>query len=501
MELLTNELTIDRIAGTAAAQAVVEGELPLPLEHSEAEKVLDAVGSVTLMSVEVLAGMIMLDGTLAVDVICISPEGEPFSFRSKSTFRHTVNIQGAAVGMTARVQPVLQTLTVAPKSQNSLRLDALVDLYCRVSDRSPMRVMTGVLGVNDLETLSNPIAISANQSLGDVSARVREEIAAPNIANVLYSTAEVELNPVEMEDNKAIIEGMVNVNAICQDAEGELVEINQQIPFGELAPLGANHVGNEIAAQANVAQILVRPLGEGFDAVSVEAVVDVALESVAQSNPEVLADAYSPSTPIQCNKESVSASCYYPPQSKKITVRESVAVPAELPNIASCVYVRAHPVITAAAVAGGKLALDGLIFTRVVYKSEQGSLQCFMEDIPFLLEMEVPSCATDVDVSVKCLSATASGTGRSAEVCYTLLVCVTPFALTQTEVVTGASPAEATEAPKGIVVYFAGNGETLWDVAKKFCMPKKALLDTNPNLAEPLKEGQKLVLFLRRTSK
>ncbi|MEL7608790.1 MAG: SPOCS domain-containing protein [Bacillota bacterium] len=500
MELLTNELTIDRIAGTAAAQAVVEGELPLPLEHSEAEKVLDAVGSITLLSVEVLAGMIMLDGTLAVDVICISPEGEPFSFRSKSNFRHTVNVEGAAVGMNARVQPVLQTLTVAPKSQNSLKLDALVDLYCRVSDRSPMRVMTGILGVNDLETLSNPVAISANENLGDVSARVREEIAAPNIVNVLSSTAEVELNPVEMEDNKALVEGVVNVNAICENNEGELVELNQAIPFGELAPLNANHAGNEISAQANVAQLLVRPLGEGFDAVSVEAVVDVALENVSQSNPEVLADAYSPSTPIQCNKESVSASCYYPPQSKKLTLRETVAVPSELPDIASCVYVRAHPVITASAVADGKLALDGLIFTRVVYRSGQGSLECFVEDIPFLLEMEVPRGATDADVSVKCLSAGASGAGRSVEVCYTILVCATPFALTQTEVVTGVSPAEAEEAPKGIVVYFAGNGETLWDVAKRFCTTKKALLSTNPNLAEPLKEGQKLVLFLRRTS-
>ena len=71
------------------------------------------------------------------------------------------------------------------------------------------------------------------------------------------------------------------------------------------------------------------------------------------------------------------------------------------------------------------------------------------------------------------------------------------LSIQQTHVlVTGVTECERPELAQGIVVYFAGAGETLYDVAKRFAIPRSALRAAWGDAKEELEEGQRLV-FLR----
>jgi hypothetical protein len=73
-----------------------------------------------------------------------------------------------------------------------------------------------------------------------------------------------------------------------------------------------------------------------------------------------------------------------------------------------------------------------------------------------------------------------------------------PYEINEVSVVAGAQEG-ADQAPlRGIIVYFAGAGETLFDVAKRFRTTRESLREANGELPEVLTEGQKLLLFLRR---
>ena len=62
--------------------------------------------------------------------------------------------------------------------------------------------------------------------------------------------------------------------------------------------------------------------------------------------------------------------------------------------------------------------------------------------------------------------------------------------------VTGLTECDPPSMAQGIVVYFAGAGETLYDVAKRFAIPRSALRAALGDAKEQLEEGQRLV-FLR----
>ena len=93
-------------------------------------------------------------------------------------------------------------------------------------------------------------------------------------------------------------------------------------------------------------------------------------------------------------------------------------------------------------------------------------------------------------------TATAGGSGRALEVNYTLQIQAELSVQQTYTLVTGLTECDPPSMAQGIVVYFAGAGETLYDVAKRFAIPRSALRAALGDAKEQLEEGQRLV-FLR----
>ena len=97
-----------------------------------------------------------------------------------------------------------------------------------------------------------------------------------------------------------------------------------------------------------------------------------------------------------------------------------------------------------------------------------------------------------------CLSSSATGSGSAADVNYSLHLSARPLVFEELALVTGATVIDMPPPPRGILLYFAGSGETLWDVAKRFGTTPDVLKASNPDLEDTLVEGQRLLFFLKR---
>ena len=63
----------------------------------------------------------------------------------------------------------------------------------------------------------------------------------------------------------------------------------------------------------------------------------------------------------------------------------------------------------------------------------------------------------------------------------------------------GRKLTEEMQTPQaGIVVYFAAEGDQLWDVAKRYKTSIADIEKYNPDCAEHLEKGQKIILLCRK---
>lgn len=486
MELIWNDLMAERVVYCGVAQALVEGEIP-QIEGRPASEILSATGDVTLTGTEAADGAVRLSGEVRLQLICTG-EGGVFAFTSKAAFRHTVQAEGAAAGMSVKASPALQSMEVKLED-GRITLNAVADISLRVTDSAPMKALCGLEGAPDLEIQGQCITLMKREAVFEDVLPLREEIDAADAHAVLQSDVVASLRDIQCSGQGAELSGSLTVSALIEGENNRLFQLTQNIPFTEtLDVIG----GEDLRAELRLEDAQVRA-AEEFGLLVVDARLKVCLYAAKSVETTLPRDMFSPALPFTCQQETVRLSGDMGPLNHRQTLHETVSVPAGLPEARRVVYTAVRPVITACAVADERLCAEGLLVTRVLYESESGVLYAFTEDIPFETACPAPG-ATEALTSAMA-TATAGGSGRSLEVSYNLQLNASLAAQRTETVVTGIQECARPNTPQGVIVYFAGAGETLYDVAKRFSIPRAALGEALGADADTLTEGQKLIFL------
>lgn len=493
MELIWNDISLERVIGAATAQALVEGNVPLP-EAKSVKSILDTQAEVRITSYEVGEGVVGVEASLRVAFICMGGDDRVFSFTSSAPFKHTISIDGAKAGQTAEITTVIQSVSGMP-SGDFVVLTSTVELSCRLEDLSPMRVMAGLSGVSDVEVKTEQVKYMTRRAVGSGSCRIREEIGASGVNTVMASTGEASVREVHIEGANACVSGVLTVSALCMDSSDRLTQTVQHVTFEELIPVDTASAA--LSARASVDTVVMRPVGEEFGLITLEAILDISVFETVERAATVPTDSFSPMlaydplaarTRLMLRGESFSA---------KQSIRENIDVPEGMPEIYRTVYSSARPMTTSVSCGSGRVDIDGILFTHIIYQSEGGAMYSFTEDIPFFVQADAAcDSMTEAEASLRCVCSASGGTGRSAEISYTLLIDGTTFSYRDIDIVTGIAECEQRESVKGIVVYYADKGETLYDIAKRFNATTHSLRMSNPSLADTMNGTERLVMML-----
>lgn len=487
MELNWTDLMAERVVYCGVAQALVEGDIP-QIEGRPAREILSATGDVALAGAESAAGAVRLSGEVRLQLICTG-EGGAFAFTSRAAFRHTVQVEGARAGMPVKAVPILQAMEVK-LAGGRITLSAQVDIALRITDSSPVKALAGLSGVQDMEMRGRNILLSRWEEVFRDVLSIREEMDAADARCVLHSDVVASLRDIRCDGRGVEISGILTMSALVEGAEGRLFHLTQNIPFTEtLDVVGSGNMKAELSVEACQVRV-----AEEFGLLVVEVKLRACLYAMEQVELTLPQDLFSPSLPLACERETLRLCADMGPLTHRHTLHETVSVPPGQPEVCRVVYAAVRPVITACNVIEERLCVEGLLVTRVIYESESGTLCAFTEDIPF--ECCCPAPATTEALPFAAATATAAGSGRSLEMSFSIQITAA-MALQRTEtVVTGIRETQREPQPQGIIVYFAGAGETLYDVAKRFCVPRRALRDSLSPATEELEEGQRIV-FLR----
>jgi len=493
MELNFGELGLERLAAEASSQALVEGELPLPEGRSGAA-VLGAEGSVTVTETTVSEGSVTVEGRLRVELLCADGD-DVFGTASSAAFRHSFPVKEAAADMRAETAVSLASLTV--EAGDVLRLSAVLEIGCMLLPNAPLRVLTGCRGTETLECRKETLSTVLPCLIGRETVSIREEVHAPGAAKVIRAGGACEVREVRLGGDMALVEGTLTVNALCDDGEGRLTQLLQHIPITlEAAADTKGKARESCSAMAEVESLTLSPVDGENGLLVAEARIALTLTAAEEASFEVPLAAYVPGMSLESLREEASFLLRCAPVKLRFGAAETLQVPEGMPECARVAACTARPLLTSAVAEDGRLRAEGLLFTRILAETESGMLFSFTEDIPFRAETAVPAFAEGARAKVCLLSATAAGAGRSISLSYTLLMTAEPYALRETAVVTGLAECAAVPQHKGIVLYFAGEGETLFDVGCRFRLPQSRLLAANPDAGERLKEGERLVLLL-----
>ncbi len=467
--------------------------------------VLSVEGRAAVNSLEALENRLSMDGTIELFVMYLDEEDKVGGFTSSSGFKHCVDVQGIAPGMRANAAPSLQSLDFTLSDERTLRVRAIIDLDCTVEERAMVDAMQGAADIKDLEIKALELKLLESGEIVDCNTTLRENVRIPQgmpaIGSLLYSTANPRITSLSIEEGKAAVEGEVRVMTLYTSddtSHAPLTQVLHTLPFGQIVTIDpeAREAGVDLA----VREIKVVPADdENRNILELEVPLALKVTPKKRVVARALTDAYSPSRNVCAIQNHFELRQGKAEGSGRCMVRDSVAVPEGMPAAARALYLTARPVITNCEPVEDRLAISGVLFTRVVYCCREGRLHGFGTELPLRCEIEAPGMNEYMEASAtaQCESATVSGSGDALDVKITLECAGKGYTTDKANILTGLEELEVENREAGVMVYFTGRGETRWDIAKRFRIPQSELLACNPNLPENLQSGEKVLLLLR----
>ena len=116
--------------------------------------------------------------------------------------------------------------------------------------------------------------------------------------------------------------------------------------------------------------------------------------------------------------------------------------------------------------------------------------------IPFTVKIPAEYDNVEIDVLPVCTSVNiGTAADKGVEISVSMSVTADMYELYDADIVTDTTPRLANHVPSSFIICFAGEGETSYDIAKEFGISRKSLTETNQDLSDNLKAGDKAILL------
>lgn len=505
MDIKREMVKIENVMGRTTAQAMIEGEISPPSTRPDIGRVLSVEGKVNMGHMEVLENKVMMDGSVAFQVVYVSKDDEIVGFESVSGFKHSVEMEGIAPGMRGCITPKLSHVEYLFAEGRRIQVGAVVDMDIQIEQTQELELLSEINGVQGVQVLPKSIQVPSIQERRNASLMLRENIQLPQglpaIKQVLETQGYVKVRDIHQEAGKVSVEGdlKITVTYLSLDDATPMAQSCHVLPFEQIIPVDENEVDFTPYVSGSVQEIYAQGIEDEEGLINIEAIVELEVECWKVRMVDIIGDAYSPDMLMKPQTMPVQMRQCVTQQNDKFAMRESIALPDGMPQIGRVLCVMARPVLTNTLPTINKVQLEGMLMCEVIYMSRENGVQSFVSEVAITQDVDLPNLSEGMEAEVRLdlEQVVASGGGDEVELKISFDCLAKGYAVCNQEMITGMAVEERTEAlPGGILIYFADRRETLWSVAKKYAMTMDSILRYNPNVqGHEVKPGEKLLLY------
>jgi len=505
IDILREELPLQRFVGECISQAVVEGDVALPGGLREETRVLTGEAMAVPDRTGVENGRVLVDGKVAFHILYT--QGDPTrvsALEASADFSHTAEIAGAQPGMTAPVSLMVEHVEASAQG-GRLHLMAILRVHTRVFTDEPMPVVTGVRGADGLMTRTETLRSIRTVGYGAQDVLIRDECelgSALQISDTLYATAMATVQDVMGGEGRATISGTIQleVTHLSDMPSRPVVITRHSVPFEETVVV-SGETGDGLCCSAVVRDVAVlsqEGAQEGERTLRSEVLLGLRAESSRAREVCLLLDAYTTQGDVlalsaQDVRRAVSHRQLHTAESGKLTLLLDGQPPVRTPVKATL-----RPVMTDLSRSGGKLTVEGMMEAALLYMTDDDPApQVFRTEEPF---RAVFACDPSLPESLLLTAASIDPvaiTSDRVELKYILHLDCYDVQLSSQPLVTQVTAQPAPPDEPGILMCFSQPGETVWDLAKRYRVNPDSLRSMNPGLRDGSAEGQRVILWKR----
>ncbi|MBR4079099.1 MAG: DUF3794 domain-containing protein [Christensenellaceae bacterium] len=488
----TKTISTDRCIRITDERAILEGTLSLPYDTADLASVLDISGCAEIISASAENERISISGKARYTVLYMTKDGTIDSFDSECSFDHVIPLPDASADMyvcaNARVCETTwrtEGSSIALRSSLSICLTAIFAASCETV--VPEKHETYECNISSIETLSCSCKGIKAYANGDI--RIPQTL--PEVQKILLARAYAEIRTIRKESERIIAEGELSISVIYEskDKNAPLQFFTETLPFGEIVKDTACTEDSMVFAELSVDRITA-DLAEA-DSVSISGVISVNTICINKHPQEIISDLYSLENLTEAAYCDLTISYPQIHDCIKKTLRLDTTIPESAPEAARILYVASSPEVIGILYSDQQLTVDGIMHILLIYSTADSGIKSIRLKEPFELQLGRQSDVTFIRAFSE--YTTAQGSGRQIDLKTGLSLCLCGDHSDNIRTVSAVATSDFPERrPSGMIVYFADDGECMWDICKKYGIAQN---DAIPLDEKDLRRGDRVLLM------
>jgi len=491
-------------SGKRCAVISTETDVIVPDSKPDAEKILQTDADAVLNGFEVQNGRVLVYGTVKFNILYSSPENELKNVATEATFTDVLEVSGAEPGLPADVSLKLKKHECRILNGRKLSVKADIEVCAEVFKGEELDAVSQIEDA-PVEAKTKSVCCIRKNAPDVQTFLVKEqaEIAGdlPSAFEILRAEAKISNKNLKVISNKIIVKADIDVSVLyAEEVSHSPCFLTVSLPFTEILEIDGIceewlllHDMNVLYTKCEVSED-----GNGeMRILELETAIESRSSTAVPFKCEVLSDCYG----VGVKAETVTGSAKLLKQTGEIRLQTGLKTQLradETEKIAQVYNVCAKTLTEGIERGEKELYVKGKAFVKLMYITENESVGCLEAEVPFReILRNIPTECDEAEIiaNVNGLSYTLNGE-NSVEVRGNLELS---GILTQNETetfVTAVSLSEKENAEKtsSITVYFVQNGESLWDIAKRYETSVDLICEANGIKQTDSVSGKKLIV-------
>ena len=496
LEAATQRITLTGRGWDGGVQMLTEGDMIVPDVNPDIYQILKTGERIVIDSVRPEQGRICFSGRIEVSVLYYGKKTEhPVSFmKTDFPVEDCIEAPGVTPETDADVTAEIIHTDYRLANDRKINVKAVASAKAAWTNSREEEVMTGVGGGEYMQTKTGEITPGTVSEKTAEEFTVREELSLPSdrpdMAEIVEASADICRREIRFSQSQAQIRGEIRLNIIYIDPDGglETAEFTLPLSFSVDVPSseGENYYIVSVRPAEIKAEIASDDRGEPR-AVDAEITVTAAVKSFGDSVKTVLQDAYSLSSPLKIEREEGEYIELCGKNRAQASFRDTISLEEEQPDMLQTVKAWGSLRNTESSVSEDTVTVEGTADIKLMYiaKDDERPINVVEKSVPFSHAVEIigaregmiADVVTEIeDISVSLMSE------REAEIRLTLSFDAAVCGNKKFDFIRSVSEDEAADEVKsasGAVIYTVRDGDSLWEIAKKYNTTIDDILSVN----------------------
>ncbi len=507
MNILSENMKTSKTVVTASNDIACEWDIIVPDSKPDIRSVLTTDIHTSITGHEVMQDRAMVNGIVKLNILYISEEEIPCvkSIETSQNFSHVMELKGLRQNMDLSLETSVASSSSNVINSRKINFTSSITLNACVMDQNEMEFISSV-EEESIQTLTKELktykAVCEGSNEIVLSDILEVPIGNPAISDILkvdVSLSDKEIKPI---NNKMVVKGELCVATLYNNADEGLYAMEHQIPFTEILDVDGMQENCECDTDfiiTNTDYFVQEDEDEARRHLCVEATVKVNTKSYENVTFQAMIDAYSTKHEINVEKTAYSVDEITEEINTQLLHKADVRF-EDIPKIQKIYHFHVTPSIESILVTDGNIRIQGQLFSELLYTSSDSDqpLCKAAKAVPFTHNLPCDSAKNGIacEAKIELIHAGYHITDESAIELRTTLNfrarlknraknnLIRNIAINEEKTLSNQRP--------GIIIYFCGESEKLWDIAKKYRTTVNSIIEANS-----LSENKEIVSGVR----